>query len=181
MNNRVWRAFVVASVLAFSAVAFAAEVPGVSPADFDGREAGWFWMFLAGDMMQTAWLWITTTGVALVVGWLKWENSKKEKVVLFVAAGVRQAYEEYVRHVKAASADGKLSDDERREATRRAIEYAVQYAKNDGFDLLTAYAKEALPALVDAIVRKIRGEAALAKSPLLPGLPDLSPSRLSGA
>ncbi len=158
----------------------AGEVPLVTPADFSVvEETHWLWQALASDAALNACIWLTTTGVGLVLGWLKWENSKKEKVVLFLSAGVRQTYEEFVRHAKQASEDGKLTDDERREAVRQAIEYAVQYARTEGFDLLKAYAKEALPALVDAIVRKIKGEAAVAKLPFSAPLPDLAPSARS--
>ncbi len=166
--------------LALTAVATSAEVPPVTVSDFAEAEAHWFWRLLAADGVAGLWLWVTTTGVGLLVGWLRWQGSRKERALLCLAAGVRETYEHYVRHVKASSADGKLSDAEREEAVRQAIAHAKQYAATEGFDLLKVLAKELIPLWVDEIVRRFKREGSAA-SPLVllqpsqPPLPDLSP------
>lgn len=171
------RRFIVLSaalcLAAVSSVA-AAGAPAVTGADFSvSPEAHWIWALLASDAVRNVWIYLLTTGIAAVVGWLKWRGTIRERAMMFLAAGVRETYEEYVRKIKAASADGKLTDDERREAVRQAIERAKQYALAEGVDLLKYVAKETLPALIDSIVRRFKGEAAL--SIPLP-LPDLGPS-----
>ncbi|MCD8140831.1 MAG: hypothetical protein LUE17_13820 [Planctomycetaceae bacterium] len=169
-------------IVALTAVAASGEVPPVTVGDFAQPEAHWFWRFLAADGVASLWLWVTTTGVGLIVGWLKWQGSRKERALLCLAAGVRETYEHYVRHVKQASADGKLTDAEREEAVRQAIAHAKQYAATEGFDLLKVLAKELIPLWVDEIVRRFKREGTSA-GPLAysgpssqPPLPDLSPS-----
>ena len=83
------------------------------------------------------------------------------RAVECVEAGVRETYEEYVRAMKAASIDGKLTDEERAEARRRAIERAKDYAAREGVDLLKVYAKTYLPVLVEKILRRDKAAAAL--------------------
>ncbi|MCD8141318.1 MAG: hypothetical protein LUE17_16410 [Planctomycetaceae bacterium] len=168
--------------------ALGVDIPAITVADFTATpaspEAHWFWSLLASDAATRLWLWVTTTGVALLAGWLKWKGSRKERALLCLAGGVRETYEEYVRAVKRGNEDGKLTEDERREAVRQAIERGKQYAICEGFDLLKVLAKDSLPVWVDAIVRKIKGEAAQSKNPLpisQPPLPDLAPSLSSGA
>ncbi|MCD8352244.1 MAG: hypothetical protein LUC93_16700 [Planctomycetaceae bacterium] len=171
--------------VALTAVAVAVEVPPVTVGDFAEPEAHWFWRFLAADGVASLWLWVTTTGVGLLVGWLKWQGSRKERALLCLAAGVRETYEHYVRGIKQSSADGKLTEAEREEAVRQAIAHAKQYAATEGFDLLKVMAKELIPLWVDEIVRRFKREGTAA-SPLAlanssqPPLPDLSPSLSSG-
>lgn len=170
-------------LLTSAAAAHALEVPPISPAEFAvAPEAHWLWTLLASDTMVNIWLWLTTSGVALLIGWLKWKGSRKEQALLCLAAGVRETYEHYVRHIKQSREDGKLTDDEREEAVRQAVAHAKRYAMTEGFDLLKVLAKDLLPVWVDALVRRFKGEAKGTAAPLSPPLlPDLSPSRSSGA
>lgn len=180
--KRIAIAFVVVIVFLSCAV-LALDVPGITPLDFQvgpsSPEVHWFWSMLASDtvvkLLLAALAWI----ISGVVGFLKWKGSRYEQCLMFLEAGVRTTYEEYVRAIKHATENGgKLTEDQRQEAVRRAIEYAKIYAKEAGFDLGKSIVKQALPVLVDAIVRKIKGEAALSKSPLSPpSLPDLPPSQ----
>lgn len=174
--------FATALLFACAAATLALEAPPITPAEFaDSPEAHWLWTLLASDTVVNLWLWLTTSGVALLVGWLKWQGSRKEQALLCLAAGVRETYEHYVRHIKQSREDGKLSDDEREEAVRQAIAHAKRYALTEGFDLLKVMAKELLPVWVDALVRRFKGEAKGAAAPLSqPPLPDLSPSRSFG-
>lgn len=167
--------------LALSVAALAGEVPGITPAEFAtpaSPTAHWFWSLLASDAASNLLLWVVTTITGAVLGLLKWEGTRKGQAYEVMMAAVWETYEEYVRQIKRANDDGKLTDDERRAACNRAIERGKQIAKEQGFDLLKVLAKESLPALVDSIVRKMKGEAAASKNPLpasLPPLPDLAP------
>lgn len=169
--------------LACAGTALALDVPPVSPAEFaDAPEAHWLWTLLASDAAANLLLWLAATGAAALAAWLKWRGTRKEQALLCLAAGVRETYETYVRHVKLSRADGKLTDDERREAVLRAVAHARRYAATEGFDLLKVLAKDLLPVWVDALVRRFKGEAAGGAVPLSPPpLPDLSPSSSSGA
>ncbi len=99
--------------------------------------------------------------VALVFGLVKRLQAVKRwrltRVLEYLEAGVRVTYEEYVRAMKEGSLDGKLTDAERREARRRALDRAKQYATEDGIDMLKVYAKEYLPVLVERIITRDKG------------------------
>lgn len=172
----------VAFIYATLRVAWGGEVPPITVADFTAPEsppAHWLWSALASDTASNIFLWLFSTGIATVVGWLKWNDSRKEAAIMFLTMGVRETYEEYVRQIKLARADGKLTNDERREAVHLAIQYGMDYAKNAGLDILKVLAKDTLPVWVDRIVRQIKGEAAISKNPLpvsQPPYPDLVPS-----
>lgn len=162
----------------FKSVVFGGDVGGVTAADFDSPEAHWIWSLLANDTVHTAILWILGSGVAAVLGWVKWQGTRKAKAIQCLAAGVRETYEAYVRPAKQASEDGKLDDDERREAVRQAIERGKEIALTFSIDLVKILGKELLPMLVDWLVRLFKGEASASKvAPLSPPqLPDLEPS-----
>lgn len=149
-------------------VGFAGGVPLVTPADFadTSPSAHWFWTLLAHEIVGKLWLWVTTTVVGIVVGWLKWTGTRKEKAIACLAAGVRETYEHYVRLIKIHSADGKLTEQERDEACRQAIAHGTKFAKAQGIDLAKVLVKESLPMLVDWLVHKAKWESAVAKNPL---------------
>ena len=51
-------------------------------------------------------------------------------------AGVQQTYDVYVRAVKEASADGKLSSEERRRARELARDAAIAFGRTKGVDVI---------------------------------------------
>lgn len=112
----------------------------------------WLWEFFAKSEIQAG----VIALVAMLFGIVKRLNTVKRwqltRAITALEAGVRVTYEEYVRAIKDASMDGKLTDAERQEAMRRTLDRARQFAAEDGFDLLKLYAKEYLPVLVDKII-----------------------------
>lgn len=114
--------------------------------------------------------------VGLVFGFVKrWQFVHRWRLQTAFDAielGVRQTYETYVRLLKKAREDGKLTDAERREAIRRASDYAIDYAKHQGVDLLKVYSKQLLPVLIDRVVI---GKKAPLPFASLPELADISP------
>ncbi len=79
------------------------------------------------------------------------------EAVRALESGVEQTYEVYVRHIKQASADGKLTSHERRVARERATEFATRYARDRGVDLIDTIGREYLPVLITRIVRELKG------------------------
>lgn len=83
-----------------------------------------------------------------------------QKAVDCVTAGVNVAYEEYVRGIKAGNADGKLTEDERKTARKKAFDAAIEYAKDAGISLFDAIGSEAgiHNAVQDAVMAAKQGE-----------------------
>lgn len=125
--------------------------------------------------------------IAAVFAWLKArEASKKwglETCLQFLETGVRTVYEGYIRSRKAANADGKLTDAERREAVDRAIAEAKDLARTQGVDILKVYGAAYLPVLIDSIIRRWKGEAAAGAPVVIPGVysdldgPEIEPTQ----
>lgn len=117
--------------------------------------------WLSMPEVQTAVLAVTAFGFGLVKRLEAVHRWQLERALACLEAGVRETYAEYVRATKAAHEDGKLTDAEREEALRRALDRARAYAAAEGVDLLKHYAKVYLPVLVEKIVRRNKTEAAL--------------------
>jgi hypothetical protein len=81
---------------------------------------------------------------------------KLTKAMECLEAGVQNAYDEYVRAIKLASEDGKLTEEERRNARTLAIDSAKAYAKNYGIDLVKELGAEMLPKLIEGILSKFK-------------------------
>ncbi len=170
-------------VVCAAGCAFAA-VPAITPAEFSSQaaspESHWIWSVLGSDAVFNAWLWLVSTAVAAVTAWRGWQNTRKEQALLCLRQGIKVVGDTWVRSVKQSREDGKLTEDERKRANREAIEAAILFARDEGFDLLKTLAKETLPALADSLLRRIKREGAASKTPLpesQPPLPDLQPSR----
>ncbi len=177
----VWAVAVLALLAVPLIAALSAEVPAVTLSDFAAStpapspEAHWIWTLLAGDAVYKIWLWLISFAASGLVGWLKWQGTRKEKAVFCLMEGVKEVGDAWVRAIKLAREDGKLTEEERRRANQEAIDFAIAYAERQGIDILKFFAEETLPAIIDYLVRKLKGESALSKFPL-PVLPDLGPS-----
>lgn len=153
------------------------NVPVAAVSAMNEPEAHWFWSLLASDAASNLWRWVTTAGVAVLIGWFKLQGTRKERAILCLAQGVKETGDAWVRSAKKKSEDGKLTEEERRQANQEAIGAAIGYAKAEGFNLLKVFAKDSLPALVDSIVRRRKVESAASKLPLAEApLSDLVPS-----
>lgn len=112
---------------------------------------------------------ITLVATALGALWaaLKasdWFQSRKtdrvQRAMLCLEHGVETTYQTYVRGLKQANEDGKLTDEERTEALNLAIETASTYARQDGLDLALELGRERLAGYIEAILRNVKIEAA---------------------
>lgn len=63
-------------------------------------------------------------------------NRRYYRAVEALEAAVEETYRTYVQAIKAASADGKLSADERRHARELARERAIEFGRTVGVDVL---------------------------------------------
>ena len=160
--------------LAFPAAAFAEglEIPGITPADFApaSPEAHWFWSVLGSSAVASI---LAAAGKIIknIIASIK--DARLARACQFVWTATTLTYQEYVRVVKAASADGKLTLDEKNEALEYAYRKAVEIARTEGFDILKVLGKELIMALIEKYVGQTKAGAVVAP---LPALPDLLPS-----
>ena len=73
-----------------------------------------------------------------------------------IRAAVEGTYQTFVRDIKAASADGKLTKAERHEALNRARVAAIGIARSDGLDLIKTVVTEMIPMLIERFIREAR-------------------------
>lgn len=94
--------------------------------------------------------------LALIWGFIKAKDVIKNKTVQIalegLELGVEEAWQTYVKALKAANEDGKLTDEERKNARELAISVAKEYCKTKGVDLLKAFAKEYIPVIIKKLV-----------------------------
>ena len=89
--------------------------------------------------------------------WFRRLNSNRfQRALRCVESAVRQVYEEYVRAIKAASADGTLTDDERRRARELARDRAVAIARTGGIDLVATLGREHLDLWVERVLARVK-------------------------
>lgn len=181
-----WRLAVDRGVVARSGADDA--VPGIRPLEFPAQstivlqaapaeaEAHWIWSTLGSDAARNILFGLVSVLAGWIIRWWKLEGTRREQAILCVEAGVKEVGDDWVRKIKTAREDGKLTEDERRQANREAIDAAIEIAKQQGIDLIKTFGKETLPSLVDWAVRKLKGESALTKLPFPAPLPDLGSS-----
>jgi len=83
-------------------------------------------------------------------------RGRLSRALRFIEAAVRQIYEEYVRELKAARADGKLTPEERRRARDLARQRAVDLARSEGVDLVAELGAAQISLWIDRLVRRIK-------------------------
>ena len=71
-------------------------------------------------------------------------------------AGVEQTYQTYVRAIKESSADGRLSEDERRQARQLARETAIAFGRTEGVDVLRELGEAYLDLWITKLVNRLK-------------------------
>lgn len=71
-------------------------------------------------------------------------------------AGVELTYRTYVQAIKEARADGKLTEDEKRQARRLAREAAVEFGRSRGIDVLKELGEAYLELWIAKLVKKLK-------------------------
>jgi len=104
-------------------------------------------------------------GLASLLAWLVAKVIKKfnlneveQSAIDALATGVNETYIAVVKDIKAKAADGKLTEDERKEVKAIAIAKAKEVAKGSAKKLLTTMAQERLSTWVDKLVQKAKGK-----------------------
>ncbi|NUM54364.1 MAG: hypothetical protein HUU46_12020 [Candidatus Hydrogenedentes bacterium] len=69
-------------------------------------------------------------------------------------AGVQQTYDVYVRAVKEASADGKLSSEERRRARELARDAAIAFGRTRGVDVIGSIGHDYIDLWITKLVKQ---------------------------
>ncbi len=88
--------------------------------------------------------------------WAERKRRKFSAAIEVLELGVERTYQSYVRHLKDKNQDGKLSEEERKHARRKAIATAKEFARTRGVRLARTLGRDALNEYIEAIVRKAK-------------------------
>ncbi len=81
-------------------------------------------------------------------------NARRERALEALEAGVEETYRTYVAAIKAARADGKLTEDERRHARHQARDRAIAFGLREGVDVLRELGEDYLDLWITRLVAK---------------------------
>lgn len=84
-------------------------------------------------------------------------TAKVARALAVLETAVARTYEEYVRAIKASRADGKLTDGERREARQRALNMAMEIAREEWLPLLHLLGRAHVERHLAQIVKRAKG------------------------
>jgi hypothetical protein len=106
-------------------------------------------------------LWeVIVAAVVLLLGLYKAKTvvagSKQEKVLAVIETSVSQVYDEFVRSAKSQAKDGKLTDDQIKQARDAAWEKAKALGKEKGLDLAKTVAADYVPVLIGKAVERLK-------------------------
>lgn len=91
------------------------------------------------------------------------QTEAEQKAVDALSVGVTEAYNNFVKLAKDASADGKLTEEEKKQARQFAIDTAKRIAVGPAKDLLFAWGQPKLENIVQQLVAKMKGAPAPAQ------------------
>jgi hypothetical protein len=114
---------------------------------------------LVGTLAAAAWTFFKSRDL--------YEETKQGKYLAAIEAleaGVEKSYRVYVRAMKEAKADGKLTPEERATARQKAIAYAQEFGLSRGTDVIEELGREYMPVLIGKIVRLLKGRGAPRKA-----------------
>lgn len=79
-----------------------------------------------------------------------------EKALRALEAGVELTYRMYVQAIKESRADGKLTEEERRQARRQALDAAIEYGRRQGIDVLREVGAEYVDLWIAKHVKRLK-------------------------
>ena len=83
-------------------------------------------------------------------------SDRNQRAQTALEAGVEQAYQTYVREIKLAREDGKLTKVERRRARDLAIEAAAEYGRTRGVDVVEELGHDYLDLWIARTLRQMK-------------------------
>ncbi len=89
-------------------------------------------------------------------------DERFRKALSALEAGVEQTYRTYVRALKESRADGKLTDEERRQARLLARDTAMAFGRTQGVDVLQTLGREYIDVWIAKLVNGLKIGAGLA-------------------
>lgn len=84
------------------------------------------------------------------------EDRRTERALHALEAGVEQTYRTYVRAIKNARADGRLTDVEMRHARQQALAAAQEYGRTQGVDVARTLGQEYLELWIAKLVARLK-------------------------
>jgi hypothetical protein len=78
------------------------------------------------------------------------------QLTLDAEAAAQATYDIYVRNIKAASSDGKLTDEERSQAMKSALQKLASIGKEKGVDYFREYSEPLLRAMIEQAVTRLK-------------------------
>ena len=121
------------------------------------------WKFLMSEAGATAVLSLIGLIIAKVLKTNFVKQHEMGRCVLALEAGVREVYETFVKSLKEAAADGKLTDSEKLEARDKAYQCAKQILETEGIDLAKYYGPRLAKAIIERLVNKSKTLGKIAK------------------
>lgn len=107
---------------------------------------------LLGALFGTAWTFFKSQD---------WYQRAKQRryaqAITALEAGVDQTYQTYVRAIKEASEDGKLTPAERRRAREMARDAAISFGRTQGVDVLAEVGQDYVDLWINRLVKKLKG------------------------
>jgi hypothetical protein len=83
-------------------------------------------------------------------------HARETKALMAVESGVEHAFKSYVKAIKAARADGKLTDAERKHARALATDTALRVGRAQGVNVARTLGQAFLPLWVSRMVRELK-------------------------
>ncbi len=109
---------------------------------------------MVGTVVGTVWTFFRSSD------WFARRRGRRfSRSVRALEVGVERSYRSYVRAIKKARADGKLTEKEIEHARRMARETAIRYGRSMGVDVLSELGDEYLDLWISKTVRQSRQKA----------------------
>lgn len=80
------------------------------------------------------------------------------KAVEALEAGVELTYRTYVREIKQSRTDGRLTNEEMREARRHARNAAVEFGRTQGLDVMRELGVQYVDLAISKLVKKLKNK-----------------------
>lgn len=116
---------------------------------------------------------ITPIAITALVGYLikkSMFDQASQEAIQAIGAGVTDTWRTYVKEIKDAREDGKLTDEEKKTARERAYKVALETAKGPGLNLLKSWAWPKVVSVIEDYVnkKKSEGKSASTETPEAP-------------